>query len=238
MTTSTDRKTFIFADVHGFHERMEALLKQEGIVGEDGKRIDEDTLVVCTGDLGDFRHNSKDRDQKAYELADDWIDLMLWGNHDYSLINKRIAFGGYTEPNPETARIMLDWMAAGKIKFAFQTHGFLLTHAGLHRKAMKENYDLDGWVTALNDQTCPPEYLYNIPPHRGGWENWGGIIWRDDDETLHSGLKQVYGHSRGQAVRQHGGVGNYSYCLDIGYHTVDSLAGIWLPEERVARIDL
>jgi len=232
-----ERKAFVFADVHGFYKRMEALLLQEGIIDEDGQRIDNETLIICTGDLGDFRRDSKDRDLRAYELADDWIDLMLWGNHDYSMINKKIAFSGYTDPHPETAKIMLDWMAMGKLRFAAQTHGFLLTHAGLHRFAMDEDYDLAGWVDALNDWTCDHQFITNIPPHRGGWDNWGGIIWRDDDEALHSGLQQIYGHSRGQTTRQYGEKGHYSYCLDIGYHHVPSLAGIWLPEERVARVD-
>lgn len=90
---------------------------------------------------------------------------------------------------------------------------------------------------------------------RGGYGS-GGILWRDVTEKLYP-FRQVFGHSADHAERavrycaKHSytrnpwaavGFENMSYCIDIGgpdgFAGAACLAGIWLPEERIVRVDL
>lgn len=94
---------------------------------------------------------------------------------------------------------------------------------------------------------------------RGGRQQCGGILWRDIEEKLYDGFPQVFGHSADHekhSVRycertwhtrepyhfaEHS-LNKASYCVDVGGKGANPgdncLAGVWLPEGRVVRIDL
>lgn len=121
------------------------------------------------------------------------------------------------------------------------------------------------WINKVNDPDA--EGTLNqigirdaISRTRGGGSNAGGILWRDIDEKLHH-WRQVFGHSADHGKHQvkfvwEGGHsryanaiphwawenGRFSYCIDIGGKGDkpgdNCLAGIWLPEERIVRVDL
>jgi hypothetical protein len=92
---------------------------------------------------------------------------------------------------------------------------------------------------------------------RGGRTATGGILWRDIEEKLYSGFRQIFGHSAdpkhqvrfvsealhtrspfSQVAPEQG----WSYCIDIGgkgnEDGASCLAGIWLPSEKIVRVDL
>lgn len=90
---------------------------------------------------------------------------------------------------------------------------------------------------------------------RGGWSRYGGILWRDISEPLSSKFNQVFGHSaqRDGEVKhlvkepekdetgfrpKIGTTDMDAWCIDIGGKYENRLAGIWLPEMRVVKIDL
>lgn len=98
-----------------------------------------------------------------------------------------------------------------------------------------------------------------ISPKRGGRGAVGGILWRDQTENLYDGFRQVFGHSvdhrkrqvryawrkTTQRVNTKGQLqckSPPSYCIDIGGKGEQlgdaCLAGIWLPSERIVRVDL
>jgi hypothetical protein len=98
-----------------------------------------------------------------------------------------------------------------------------------------------------------------IGARRGGRSNVGGILWRDIDERLYTPFRQVFGHSadgKAHKVRycyskQHTRDLEHlvdearfapSYCVDVGGKGDkpgdNCLAGIWLPQERIVRVDL
>ncbi len=179
-----------------------------------------------------------------------WLDVILWGNHDRACIDSRHEFGGYVKPFPET----LDAMKAcreEKIWLAYQAHGFLLTHAGLHasykyNKAPQESAAATAeWLNAREDEDSQDKDFLTIRDAisytRGGRSTNGGILWRDASESLHKPYRQVFGHSAKDesATRtyQSKEAGD-SYCIDVGNQYNGRLKGIWLPECRVVEIKL
>lgn len=248
METSIDtseRSVLAVGDVHGHLDRLEALLKQEGIIGEcpkcwgtgdklpvkvdlpqmavveicpncDGDgitRINHDVTVVQLGDLGHFGESaSPTGDMLCYSFAHKgWVDIVLWGNHDRAVVAENHAFAGYLPPSPETKHLMTMLANEGRYLLAYEAHGFLLTHAGLHAafrdQPVPENIKADPGVFAdWINQGAEPQGLFSISKnimavrdavgvHRGGSSRYGGILWRDISEKLYMGFRQVFGHS-------------------------------------------
>lgn len=100
-----------------------------------------------------------------------------------------------------------------------------------------------------------------ISQRRGGWASFGGILWRDINEKLYTpgshwgrGFRQVFGHSASKTHEVHTCGYNMhttaimpkadkpSYCIDIGGRgdlpSDNCLAGIYLPSEKIVRVDL
>jgi len=90
---------------------------------------------------------------------------------------------------------------------------------------------------------------------RGGHAHAGGILWRDIEEKLYPEFRQVFGHSADHKYREVRYCNQWgysrleipeyagqSYCIDVGgpdkWPGAKCLAGIWLPEERIVRVDL
>lgn len=321
---------FVIGDVHGNLNRLEALLKQEGLLvwckpceGSGTWADDEDCLhcgglgwararldvtVVQLGDLGHFGHGgSPTGDLLCYKYVTEnrWCDVVLWGNHDRALVDHQHAFSGFEHPRDGTVLHFITMLHdQGRMQTAFDAHGFLLTHAGLaaafkHQKTPDEvKSDLEKFVDWINDSD--EDYLIGHNPRgpmyidkddvdweavgiinaigvrRGGGSKVGGILWRDIEEGLYNGFRQIFGHSAdskkhmvrvcsksnsarfdpaessADAFAELVGIAfksdmKPSYCIDVGGKpgrlSVDGknpncLAGIWLPSERIVRVDL
>lgn len=240
---------FIIADTHGHTNRLKALLKQEGLINDDDFRIDDGVETIQLGDLGHYGSETKARDREIWELAPQWIDTFLWGNHDRAVVDGRHYFNGYQTPFPETVESIRKAITEGRLRLAHEAHGFLLTHAGLHaaykyNKAPQESVlATSDWLNECNDMDSQNEDFLAIrdaiSSSRGGRAVAGGILWRDASESLHKPYRQIFGHSAKDKVRtyQTGKTGN-SFCLDIGSQFNGRLAGMWLPSEKIAEVKL
>ena len=272
--------TLVLGDVHSHLDRLEALLLQEGIIGDcpvcegtgesrdddpfcvlcDGTglaRINHDVKVIQLGDLGHFG-GGYTADLLTYQFGIQWLDEILWGNHDRAVIQERAhSFGGYAGASPETRDLMDDARNKGKLKLASAAHGFLLTHAGLHSEfkhndapaEVKQNpQEFAAWMNAMDARDDGVNAAYgptfiatrdNISTSRGGRARAGGILWRDASESLYPGFRQIFGHSAGRKVRRYQSkFAGDSYCVDIGSEHNGHLAGIWLPSERVVEVEV
>lgn len=224
-------------------------------------RINHDVFVIQMGDLGDFR-DEPTADMLAWKFGPEWVDLILWGNHDRAVVDPQIAFGGYQPPLPETEKYMAQAEKDGKLKLAHFEHDFLFTHAGLHRsfknniapeQAKKDPAVFAKWINAWETRSKSKDAISTenksefrsfqairdaIGRSRYGPAPAGGILWRDADETLYP-FQQIFSHSRGEKVRTYQSkfCGD-SYCLDVGRHDNGRLAGMWLPEKRVVEVNL
>lgn len=154
-------RTLIIGDVHGQLKRLEALLLQEGIIGNcdacagtgdvsDGTgeaefcdwcngdglaRIDRLTRVIQLGDLVDLMpaRTSPAADEMIVTFADKWIDEFLWGNHEYPLAGGPV-FSGY-QPNSTVQHRLNTWISEGRLRMAVSVGPYLVTHAGLSDQA-------------------------------------------------------------------------------------------------------
>lgn len=250
----------IIGDVHGHFDRLDALLVQEGIINEHGERINHDVTVVQLGDLGHFGSawngykmipGSPTGDQVCYEAVwrDNWVDIVLWGNHDRAVVDSWHGFNGYVRPPAETLHMMKSLEHEGRLLMAYACHDYLITHAGLaaafkFQKGVPNSVKEDpkafaDFVNTMVQKEIPGDVhaIWDaIGSRRGGRSATGGILWRDQGEKLYRTFKQVYGHSaskRGKVVQF-----GESYNIDIGGKEEARLAGIWLPERKIVRVDL
>jgi hypothetical protein len=253
MTAITKRRVLAVGDTHGHLDRLEALLKQEGILEDCPDsgviRTNFDVEIIHLGDVGHYGSDTQAYDRVIWEYAAKWIDVILWGNHDRAVIDGRHFFMGYQKPFPETVKAVERARKSGQLRLAYEAHGFLLTHAGLHSSFKYNNAPHDDvaalvkWLNALEKEDSQNEDFLAIrdaiSTSRGGRSNHGGILWRDASESLYKPFRQVFGHSSKEKVRtyQTGKTGD-SFCVDTGTQFNGKLNAIYLPDETVVEVKL
>lgn len=228
------KRTFVIGDVHGNFDRLVALIDEQDATARDVE-------IVQLGDLGQFSADTLGNDPRAYEAAIELIDVVLWGNHDRAVVDPaHHAFQGFSPPAPETAEHMATLQATGEMRMAHHAHGHLLTHAGVH-PAFETQLPADpaAAAAAINraaEHKQDPVALWdNGSAYRGfAGQMPGGILWRDIREPLSDRWRQIFGHSRGDTVRNENG----HWCVDVGSRDNGRLAGLWLPELRIAEVAL
>lgn len=217
------KNTFVIGDVHGHYDRLIALLTKANIIDEKGRtELGQKTEVVQVGDLVNLTNDTRQNDLRTAKYAPDYLDVILWGNHDFAWFDENLTFRGYARPAPELAH----YLKKIKYKFIHQSHGFTITHAGIHPL-------YKGW--AKGDIQSPHDgmgVIYDIGYRRGGINQQGGILWRDAFEQL-ADIPQIFGHTRGDVVRWYG---KDKVCIDIGGISDGRLAGIWLPSMEVVEL--
>lgn len=218
------RETLVIGDFHSHVTRLQEFLLQEGLVEFDDygnpTRLRRDEVeIVLLGDVGHFGGTPRS-DIAAWDLAEQVADICLWGNHDIAIVNPNHAFGGYHfDPSFEHTVIPL-WrrlLEEGRLLLAYESHGFLLTHAGL-TDAIKQTKGIPAeilkdpklfadWINEASDweadvETPKKVVRDTIGSRRGGWSPVGGILWRDIREGLFTpaprrkeGFRQIFGHS-------------------------------------------
>lgn len=244
--------------------------------GDGIARIDFDTKVILVGDVGHFGvGGSATGDLITWKAALAWTDVILWGNHDRAVFEPQHEHRGLDKGFPETLHLIKIALAEGKLKLAVEDHGFLITHAGVHPGIFNKGNLPDeiadnpskfaDWINEINapeDFIDPREgqnYHQNlvrdaISNRRGGRHPYGGILWRDIEEALYKGFRQIFGHSADYKeyqvrycydhvnTRKPDLITDPSYCIDVGGKgdkiEENCLAGIYLPDETIVRVDL
>lgn len=214
------KSTLVIGDVHGHLDRLAALLEQENIIRDEGngewQRINHDVEVVQLGDLGHFgKGGSPTGDLLSYEYASEWLDIVLWGNHDRAVVDESIhAFKGFQRPRPEVRHIMQLLRFDGKLRLAWEAHGWFISHAGLALAFKYNNIsdelksdprELADWLNDQDDlwldghkdgiHKVAHAIRDAISSRRGGRSKFGGILWRDINENLYQRFPQVFGHT-------------------------------------------
>lgn len=256
--------------------------------GDGWERKRRDVTVVQLGDLGHFgARGSMTGDMLCYKYVavNRWCDVVLWGNHDRAAIDGAHHATDFIQV-PEARHYISMLYEEGRMQMAFYAHGFLITHAGLAAAFKGQGVDEqlktdpEAFVDWINDEdeswldhvADDDRFAHeNVDPHalaiinaigarRGGRVPTGGLLWRDINEKLYDGFRQIFGHSADpqHQVRycwRNGNTrklethepsevekGQYSYCIDVGgkgnENGASCLAGIWLPSERIVRVDL
>jgi hypothetical protein len=253
--------------------------------GEGTVRARRDVTVVQLGDLGHFGHRGSPTGDilcYKYVTVNRWCDIVLWGNHDRASIDGAHHATDFMQVSEANHYIKI-LREEGRMQVAFDAHGFLITHAGLaaafEYQSIPEGIVRDDpgmiadWLNDEDDKYIeqfdkgfgrPLEFdesaiavINAIGARRGGRVPTGGILWRDINESLYDGFRQIFGHSadpehevrcvwkKGNRRLSKGGqtfTGTESYCIDVagkGARPGDNcLAGIYLPSEKIVRVDL
>lgn len=225
-----DKPVFVVPDAHGNAELVRGLLEQEGIV-EPGwsARTDTDVFVLQLGDLANCVASSSQADLEALGLVHSGlINQMLIGNHEHPYFGGT-PFAGFF-PVPEVKESLYRIRDRDGLKVAYEAHGVLVTHAGVGPWARKQLGTDDPAVMAErlnhNFDVDPRHHLFNVVGKaRRGWNNEGGILWADWSEPKPRKLKQVIGHSVGDAIR----IRWQTRCIDLGAGKDSSrIAGAWI----------
>lgn len=221
------KRTLVIGDLHGHWDRLVALLEQEKIVTVDSDkpkkpiRVDYDTEIVLVGDVGHFGADVDPfDDMDTWRIATIIADTILWGNHDRAIVDRRHAFSGMFVGSYHLDSLFAPALYQGKLKFAHEAFGHLITHAGLHDAVVKfetlKPYISDAatcaaWINgeALSEdieldqnEEFRSRFINNIGFRRGGGSQFGGILWRDIEEKLYDGFPQVFGHSADHKCRK------------------------------------
>lgn len=233
-------ESFIIGDVHGKARRLQVLL-------EKSRARERGAEIVQLGDLGHFGEETLNGDYDCWNAAfEGQIDKVIWGNHDRATVDRRHMFNGYAPGSPVMHRFINPMERNGRLVMAYASHGWLVTHAGLHIQfdgfVERNDFDVVKIAEWLNDPKRLDDGVINaVGRTRGGPFPYGGILWRDISEPLATGIKQIFGHS---ASREHEIRGEQDswWCIDIGGKPsatdpgADALAGIFLPSQEIVRV--
>ncbi len=152
--------------------------------------------------------------------------IHLLGNHDMPYMcpyNDSQWCPGYTPAKGNSVRSTIaDW---SKLKPAYFTQGFLLSHAGFQEDVVTHPVngapdDGPALVTLaefhLEKVKSGISATLFLPGSRMSEKRTGGITWCDwDDEFVHfPNISQVVGHTPGRKVRQLLGPDGVNYCMD------------------------
>lgn len=203
-------KTVIISDVHGSWSELDILLEKTGVKQNGAKN--PDIRVIFIGDIVDLgRMADFHQDLRTIRIAKEFGDTFLVGNHEFPWLSPSwetmMGFGGLRNWRMETEL----FRELNKIvwEFATDSHGFLISHAGLHNqfidRSVVEESDLTPEKLAdwLGDEASKvvidnknSVVITHIDWVRGGNGSIGGILWCD--ESLLKPIPevpQIVGHS-------------------------------------------
>jgi hypothetical protein len=222
---SPSGRAFVVADAHGRHDLVEALLEQEGLLGDRNG-----TLTIQLGDLCNCVASSIGADQECLRRAPEWFDVYLVGNHEHPYFDEP-AFSGYWR-DPEILHLLRHYAARGLIRPCIEVGGVLVTHAGLTSRwgALCETAEeAAAWLTTEWGSRTNAFVFSAIGRDRGGWDRSGGVLWADWREPKRGAFKQLVGHTAGDSIRKR----QKATCIDLGAGHNDRIAGAWIEEGAV-----
>jgi hypothetical protein len=205
-------KTLILPDIHCHFAKAEAIISRE---------VPDFTVF-----LGDY-FDAYDETMEAHYQTAEWLRdslkntdrIHLLGNHDLSYLDPYYACSGFAQ-----YKLFLIRKAGVPLKrlqlFHWLDENLLCTHAGLSNsfyQAYSNGLPIRKFLNKYSQKDLR-DRLFNVSPHRGGRDAFGGIVWCDFDEFDHiNGISQIFGHTRGDEPRivmmeeDH-----YDYCIDTG----------------------
>lgn len=212
-------KVVVVPDVHDKHAEAEDIVARESPCS-----------AVFLGDYFDGRGEGEPEGTARWLAASmarpERVHLL--GNHDvhYLCDNAGLRCSGYDPRVRESARAArVPWERAHPYCWLDRT--WLCTHAGLSAALVRALAGSDseadaraviagahGQLEAAKAGRGAP--LFGAGASRGGAQETGGITWCDYSEFEDvAGIRQIFGHTRGDAVRSRAGRSEH-HCLDTG----------------------
>lgn len=208
----------ILSDIHNKHDIAEEIISREN----------PDKIIFLGDYFDDFDDTTNDAENTSQWLAKSLQQknrIHLIGNHDlnYMTYNPKFKCTGYDILKHETINNnKIPW---NKLKLYHQIDDWLFTHAGLSNTFyIQQKTKSDSLQTILIRSKNDLDNLDNLNYYhhflqigmiRGGTNFVGGIVWCDYSEFVDiPGLRQMFGHTRGDTVRHKKSIDSEHYCID------------------------
>lgn len=213
------KKTLIIPDIHTGFVRAEAIID----------KVEHDN-VVFIGDYFDSFYDTLEETKQTAEWLKDSMEkenrIHLLGNHDLAYLDQNHICSGFAEEKLIVIRNV--GVKLNELKHFCWVGEWLVTHAGLSNDFFKAynnlGLDVNHFLHDLEKDPVSRHRLYDVSVERGGRNAFGGIVWCDYKEfTDIPGIKQIFGHTKGDTVR-HGikasmeniKLSSEHYCIDTG----------------------
>jgi hypothetical protein len=207
-----NQRVVIVGDVHGDYAVLAQLLRRLGVIDDQGIR-QPGFHTIQLGDYidGAYRGVPPEWDWHVLERAETWFDVLLVGNHEpwwaFDLkTGKPGPYNAAPPPYPARNRQMLRRLwRTGRLRVAYSTGPWLLTHGGVHREHLARHPKLETaaqWDEYLNQRFREHLVKRGFDPifDSDGLRSTGGIFWchlpERSDESDES-VPQIVGHSHG-----------------------------------------
>lgn len=138
--------------------------------------------------------------------------ILLWGNHEAHYLHDDFGCSGFRASMKASLQNLLKDNQK-LFQYAYQIKNYLFTHAGLTTHYIeylkKHGVELTGpnYADQINQiaQTHNFKLLHVIGRSRGGWDEWGGVLWEDKSafwggRILPEDLHQIVGHSKVEGI--------------------------------------
>ena len=213
-------KTLIIPDIHNRYSLAEQIIRQE-----------KPSMTVFLGDYFDsFGDTYVDAQETARWLSGSLAKkdrIHLIGNHDLSYMtnNPNLKCSGFDGAKyHEIERWSIPWDRLRP--YYWLDDAWLCTHAGVSDAFLKQHsigmQDIAGMAKADLDNIDDPSRehaFFHVGFMRGGSGGVGGPLWCDYDEFVPvPGVSQIFGHTRGRAVRHVRADDSENFCIDTGLH--------------------
>ena len=198
-------KYVFVGDIHGKCNLVEEALSKEG-------------MKIFVGDFQDSFDRSTADHAKCNELVLAAIDKgearAIFGNHELSYMMNHHRCSGYDYKRQQMFQTYEKEIRQKFEPYIMLDENFLVSHAGLTKQIFDdEKLTIELLPDVLHDwwenKESPMHYIGRA---RGGFAKVGGMFWCDyryEFEPIPD-LIQVFGHTRGTCIRQHG----TNYCID------------------------
>jgi hypothetical protein len=243
---------FVFGDMHGRWDCLEALLQEAGILDNHGQRISDD-MVISIGDLINATVMDVNNDEEILRRSEGVVDYWILGNHEACYSYPHLAFNGFS-PNPVIKTLYFEWLHKGKLVPAVSIANTLLTHAGVNKVfdfgSAEDAFDAiwDLWInyyeyanpivggsTSLSSDLwwgmSPSTLLDGIGSIRGGRSQIGGILWDDWSQPKNTRFSQIVGHTphkEGPVLHRYLGSNVFTLNIDTAAKRGLSPWGVWV----------
>ena len=209
---------YIIGDCHGNSAGLNRALIKSGIIDNHAAK-DPNAFVVQIGDLINAVQDSKQGDLECIDMAAQYCDLILLGNHEIPYYDPDNAFSGFH--HYQSIQLALEELE-DQMAFSFLVDNTLVTHAGISEHFIAAlpfgderllAIEIHGTLDKLWDQrNFQHSWISSIGRARGGWTEAGGILWCDfDDEFVPTKFPQIVGHTpRGVRMKKN------ALCIDVG----------------------
>lgn len=180
----------VISDLHGNHKKTKTFLEYK-----------PDETHIIAGDILDSVISEDKTIIETFNMCIKSSAILLWGNHELSYL-KNPPFYVSGKRNLYEFKQLIEYNQK-RFYASIIDNGYLITHAGVHKRFGKEYSNIEDISRDINlkmedylNNQKKYSILFDICIVRGGDNAQGGIFWCDfKREEVSAKFNQIYGHT-------------------------------------------